>query len=446
MKNTNYKGLTYFYRIMAVAALICTAGFGGSLGSNLHRIHQDTLTLAKKEGEATINKDLSFRYWATKHGGVYVPVTVETPRNPYLSNVPDRDISLPSGKQLTLMNPAYIMRQTMKVYEELSGTKGHLTSLKLLNPVNRPDEWERKVLESFERGVKDASEFTEINGKPYLRVMKPTVTLKGCLKCHGTQGYQEGDIRGGIAVSIPITSYLAIERQSKKTLVFSHLVLWIIGSTILGLVFYRGKRFILEQGKSAEALAESEEHLKLFSEELRESHERLLAVLNSLDAVVYVSDIETYEMLFINKYIEDIFGNIVGKPCWQGMQTGQTGPCAFCTNKYLLTPDGQPAGVYHWEFRNTVNGCWYDIRDRAIRWIDGRIVRMEIATDITNRKQTEEAIRKLNEELEQRVRERTAELEEKNMELERMNKIFVGRELRMVELKERIKELEEQKL
>jgi PAS domain S-box-containing protein len=133
---------------------------------------------------------------------------------------------------------------------------------------------------------------------------------------------------------------------------------------------------------------------------LNESHERLLAVLDSMDAIVYVADMKTHKILFANKYVRDAFGDVVGKTCWMTLQTAQTGPCSFCSNDKLVSPDGESAGVYAWEFQNTVNGRWYDIHDRAIKWVDGRMVRLEIATDITERKKMEGKIRRHAEELE----------------------------------------------
>ncbi len=142
---------------------------------------------------------------------------------------------------------------------------------------------------------------------------------------------------------------------------------------------------------------------KEVKKKLAESHERLTTVLDGLDAVVYVADMQTYELMFLNKYAIDILGitgSGVGQICWQTLQKDQTGPCSFCTNQRLVDAEGNPADVYRWEFQNTQNGCWYDIRDRAIRWIDGRIVRMEIATDITKRKKSEQVLEQKNAELE----------------------------------------------
>ena len=119
----------------------------------------------------------------------------------------------------------------------------------------------------------------------------------------------------------------------------------------------------------------------------------LSTVLDSLDALVYVADMETYELLFINEYGKAIWGDIQGKICWQVLQSGQSGPCKFCTNDKLVDEKGKATGVYVWEFQNTVDGQWYQCRDQAIKWIDGRLVRMEIATNITDRKQAEEELK-----------------------------------------------------
>jgi PAS domain S-box-containing protein len=134
---------------------------------------------------------------------------------------------------------------------------------------------------------------------------------------------------------------------------------------------------------------------------VRMQNKILSQVLNGLDALVYVTDMKTYEIIFINTYGQNIWGDITGKICWQTIQECQAAPCEFCTNSELIGPDGNPTEGVVWEFQNTVNKRWYACRDRAIYWPDGRIVRMEIATDFTFRKQAEEALEKERRRLQQ---------------------------------------------
>ena len=138
---------------------------------------------------------------------------------------------------------------------------------------------------------------------------------------------------------------------------------------------------------------------KKAEEALQASSERFRTVMDSLDALVYVADMESYEILFLNRVGQRIWGDASGKKCWNTIQTGQTGPCPFCTDDKLRDAAGKPTGILVWEFRNMVNGRWYECRDSAIEWTDGRLVRLEIATDITERKRAEEALCKVNEKL-----------------------------------------------
>ena len=144
---------------------------------------------------------------------------------------------------------------------------------------------------------------------------------------------------------------------------------------------------------------------KRAEEALKESNERFEAVMDGLEAIVYVADMDTYEVIFANKHTRENIGDIAGKLCWQSIQEGQSGPCAFCTNNRLLDKEGSPKGPWTWEFQNTVNKKWYYIIDRAIRWNDGRIVRLEIATDITEHRQAELMILKLGRILEDSLNE-----------------------------------------
>ena len=88
---------------------------------------------------------------------------------------------------------------------------------------------------------------------------------------------------------------------------------------------------------------------------LWEKQDQLFKVLDSLEAIVYVADMQSYEVLFANRYTEKLFGHITGKTCWQVLQSDMTGPCPFCKNKKLITPNGKPKDTILWEMQNTSN-------------------------------------------------------------------------------------------
>lgn len=232
--------------------LIWTVAIVASLGWNIYQLKQSILTVARTSAEISYNKDLIYRRWVSKQGGVYVPVSEMTPANPYLK-VPNRDIKTPHGLLLTLVNPAYMTRQVNEMAMEMSGFQGHITSLNPIRPENRPDPWEKESLKIFDRGKKETNSVQMLSGKEYFRFMRPFVTEKSCLKCHAVQGYKEGDIRGGISVSIPMEPLRTIERSRRVELSLAHGFLWIMG--MIGIV--AGTRRLRSQTILREKLEEA---------------------------------------------------------------------------------------------------------------------------------------------------------------------------------------------
>ena len=153
--------------------------------------------------------------------------------------------------------------------------------------------------------------------------------------------------------------------------------------------------------------------------ELQASHERFTSVLDSIPAHIYVANMATDDILFTNKHMQDEFGlDCIGQTCWKALRA-QNERCHFCPNPKLINADGNPTGVYTWEDFNAIKQKWYLNNDRAINWVDGRLARLQISIDVTERKIAENALQNVNDELEQRVAERTAELAQKNELLNR---------------------------
>jgi PAS domain S-box-containing protein len=149
--------------------------------------------------------------------------------NPYLEDLPEHKIVSTSGQKLTLVNPEYMIRQVYEMQKKQHGTLGHITSLDPIRPENEANLWETEALEAFEGGALEATTVTMINKKPYLRLMRPMITERGCLKCHAPQGYMIGDIRGGVSVSIPLTPLLEISEKNIFTYSIVHAILWLFG-------------------------------------------------------------------------------------------------------------------------------------------------------------------------------------------------------------------------
>jgi PAS domain S-box-containing protein len=179
-----------------------------------------------------------------------------------LTNVVERDLVTPSGRRLTLMNPAYMTRQVHELEVQESGRLGHITSLKPLRPENAPDAGEAAALRAFEQGRTEVKSREPLNGQPCLRLMKPLVTEAACLTCHAVQGYKEGEIRGGISIAVPLAPYQALTQARIRHIAGTHAGLWTLGA--LG-IFLGGRQIrqrLDQQLRAEQTLRESEEKFR----------------------------------------------------------------------------------------------------------------------------------------------------------------------------------------
>ena len=179
-----------------------------------------------------------------------MPITETQKSVPWLAHVPGRDITTTDGRQLTLLNPASMLRQMMDRHAEYFGIRGRIIGLKYLNPGNAPDTWETEQLRVFERGEKkEIWGETEINGQPYLRYLRAMYMEPGCEKCHAILGYKLGDLRGATGLNLPLKPYLARLQAATFSHVANHGGIWLFG--LMG-IFWIGRKTRLQDEQRKE--------------------------------------------------------------------------------------------------------------------------------------------------------------------------------------------------
>lgn len=184
-----------------------------------------------EQSRALLQQMVMTRAWISDRGGVYVKKGTGVAESPFLPGTTVRDVK---GHEYVFLNPAYVSRLLSEYAERQELYRLHLTSLKPINPGNAPTPFEERSLREFEKKGFEASRegaaaVLDENGKRFYQRIRPLQVEKSCLRCHAKQGYKEGEIRGGLSVSIPMASADARVVRSRISLVLA-------GLAILGIV------------------------------------------------------------------------------------------------------------------------------------------------------------------------------------------------------------------
>ncbi len=124
-------------------------------------------------------------------------------------------------------------------------------------------------------------------------------------------------------------------------------------------------------------------------EELRSTRDRMTTAFDSLDASIHVTDVASRNIVYANESCKRIFGDdILGRRCWEVFHHAAE-PCPDCPCEQPAPKKRNSRVEDTTDLFSTANGRWYYCRTKPILWEDGRPALLRIATDITERKQTE---------------------------------------------------------
>lgn len=250
-----YDHLKFARKFMVGSAVVITLAISTIFVVFNLRAEALTISVLHQQATSLFNQVILLRRWITGHGGVYVAVRPGVAPNPFLTSLPGLKVNIIDRQDdtlYTLRNPGLATREMSQLSSQTEGYSFHIASLKPVNKeTNTPDNFERDALLKFEQGAKEVFAIANGPNGPVYRYMAPLVYETSCNRCHSHQGYQNGDIRGGVSVSIPM------HEVSRK---MRHNRLLTLGSAILVLGLLLGALAIINQ-RFMKALREAQGRL-----------------------------------------------------------------------------------------------------------------------------------------------------------------------------------------
>lgn len=200
------------------------------------------------QAKSLFNQIVLTRKWIADHGGVFVEKTQGKEPNPYLKEAEIIDVK---GRKYIKESPAMVTKELSEYAKEKGLYWFHITSLKLINPENKPDEFEKTALKEFEANQKrESSKIEKIGHSYFYRYIAPLYIEESCLKCHSHQGYKIGDVRGAISVTVPMADALSMINSERASMVLAGFAIIL---TLMLILYVMMKELVLRPVKELKA-------------------------------------------------------------------------------------------------------------------------------------------------------------------------------------------------
>lgn len=195
---------------------------------------QMILKQAEQQARMLYKQILLTRQWASDHNGLFILKRKGIEANPYLELPTVTDAK---GQTYYLRNPAMITRE-LSSYAKRDGLGYfNVTSLNPINPNNHPDLFEQQALHAFEHDVEEVIAQSESEIGRVVRFIAPLKVTESCLGCHASHGYDIGDIRGALSISIPINWASELIKRNLHSLVVIGIASILVVTVALFLMF-----------------------------------------------------------------------------------------------------------------------------------------------------------------------------------------------------------------